>query len=186
MSIIKTRIIVMRIARHLGLIIIISFLLLSSCMKMETIPNHSSPEVGIPLEEMNKKLSISSPRGLGNSLLNGDDLELVVDNKSDHPVWFTDDYGVRIFIYIDNEWMEIEDKMSYETGEQYEFMLPPSHGDPFEMGASSMVPYQHNLKKTVPLRVIIIGRVVENKKVTQQATAAYIDLILKPSDIEWK
>lgn len=162
------------------IVFIFFILFLVSCGKTGTIPQNDMPDIGIPAEEMNLRLQIISPKGYQNTLKNNDDLALVVSVISDDNVAFKPDFGARIFIYQDNQWVELKNKMDYSVDMSLDRILSPYKKDPLQQATIVMVPFKQGLNKTVPMRVILIGNLVKNNQPSEIKTAGYIDLELNP------
>jgi len=125
---------------------------------------------------MNTKVQLSAPDGW-NKFKTGDNVSLVVKDISSDQILFKSDYGDRLFIYEDNNWKEIRDGTDYPEGS---IILNPFANDPFKNGATIIWPQLPDTSKPVALRIILVGNVYRNGQMTDEVTAGYIDVNLKP------
>jgi hypothetical protein len=137
------------------------------------------PDIGIPEQEVNSRMSVWV-YGAGNNIVvkNNEPIIMGVDVKSPNHIEFSYDYGVRLFLYNDEKWVEIENAMTYDESVRKEIILPLEGLNRY--GSAGLVPYYPNLKKSMPLRIVLIGRLVDDGEVSEEKTAGYIDVTLKP------
>jgi hypothetical protein len=76
--------------------------------------------VNIPLEEMNDYIQIDAPPEI-NSLIMGENIQLILVNSSDTPVILPQDYGVHIYQYVDRKWESVDNWFDYPPGEKVVF-----------------------------------------------------------------
>lgn len=140
------------------------------------------PDIGIPIEEANRDLEIYAPNGIGNTYKNADLLLLQVRNLSNDPIQFPIDYRIMLFIYEDDQWIQIGNNFEYQCPLRGcdEIIFPPSKNDFFQEGSIEASPYQPGLKKTLPCRLIIIGHKMSNGIITDETSVGYFDFQLKP------
>jgi len=136
-------------------------------------------ELNVKEENINNKIELSYPPKL-NSFKNDDDLKLYIDNISDNPIAVKPGFSVRIFVYEDKKWIEIENQMEYIETSYSLKVLRPSKGDPFKMAVVSFWPYYPKIQKKTPCRIIVSGQVMEDEVITEEITYSYIDITLKP------
>ena len=153
---------------------------LVGCAKKTTFPENGMPAIGVPIADMNTKLQILSPAGFNNTYKNNDPLSLIVKVVTDDQVAFTPDFGARMFIYQNEKWEEVKNTEEYSQDMSQYTIYSNAKDNPFEDGDPILCPSISNLPKTAPLRVIIIGNIYKDGKVTDTKTAGYIDLVLKP------
>jgi len=156
-------------------IIVCLFLLISISCKRETTPEEF-PNVGVPLEELNKKIELLAPYGL-NTFRTRDVVGLSVRIIGDEPIAFTHDYGARLFIPQNGEWEEVRNFGTYPRGI---IIVPPWDNNPRNEGAAGVGPELPDPEKPVLLRIVLIGNVYRNEQVTDERVGAYIDVELKP------
>jgi hypothetical protein len=151
-------------------------LLIASCKDKPSIPAGVMPDIGIPPEEMNTKMHLTVPDGW-NTFKIGDHVGLNVEVTSEDQIVFPPDFGARMFIYGNNQWKEVANFMTYPDGS---IVLSPSNGNPFNDGATDVVPILPDTEKPATLRIILVGDVYRDGQVTSEKTAAYIDVNLTP------
>lgn len=134
------------------------------------------PDIGIPQAEINTRIKLLAPDGW-NTFEQGDDMSLVVDIYSDDQIQFTYDFGARMFMLEDQEWVEVQNSVRYPSGS---FVLSPSEGNLQKTGAVVLDPVIPQTDHSVLLRVFVIGNIYSNDQVTDEKTATYIDLELNP------
>ena len=83
-----------------------------------------------------------------------------------------------MFIYEENQWVEIANFMKYPDG----YLVLSSLGDnPFsKYGAPAVDPILPDTSKPVTIRIILVGNIYRDGQITDEKTAAYIDVELKP------
>ena len=159
---------------------VIMVLFLSNCSGNQ-IPDEAMPDIGLPIENINRDIEMKSPNGFRNSFRNGERLTLMLIGISEYQIKFPMDYGSRLFAYRDDQWIEIENNMHYPTVEQYgELIISPSRDDILKQHVFSVVPYSPDLKTATPVRLIIVGNVVKNGKAANELTVGYFDFVLNP------
>jgi hypothetical protein len=156
-------------------LLLISFALLLTACKSPP-PASDMPELGIPEEEFNTKVRLSAPAGW-NTFKTDDVIGLAVEVISEEPVVFPHDYGARIFLWNNAEWLEINDEMIHPEGE---IIITSANNDPLNLGAASVYPVLPDPDKPAWVRIILIGNVYRNNEATDERVAAYIDVHLTP------
>lgn len=171
----------MKLSLFRQLTILIFLAMMTSC-SIHSIPDNEMPELGFPVEEANRDLELYSFTGYDNSYKNSDILTLLIKVKSDYPIHFPMDYGTRIFIYKEEQWLEIQNNMVYPTVEQYggENILPPSEDNILKEDLYAAAPYYSDLEKATPARLIVVGNIIENEKTTDELSVGYFDFVLYP------
>jgi hypothetical protein len=171
----------MKLLKHVFSLIIIMVVSLSACVKQPTsVPSDKVPGFDISIKEMNNKLKIISPIGLHNSFKNDQDLSLYLTVISDDQMAFKTDFGAKIFVFQDNQWVEVENRVDYPGEKTQYFSLSPAKGNPAEGASIILRPYKPGLNSVVPMRAIVVGYIMKNGDVTDEKTYGYIDLELKP------
>jgi hypothetical protein len=151
-------------------------LLVTACKAKPAIPADAMPDIGIPAEEMNTKLHLTAPNGW-NSFKIGDVIGLNVEGTSEDQIAFPPDYGARMFVYQNGQWKEIANFMTYPEGL---IILSPRKGNVFNDGTADLAPIFTNTTNPVTLRIILVGSIYRDGKVTAEKTAGYIDVNLTP------
>jgi hypothetical protein len=134
------------------------------------------PDVGIPANEMNKRFIIVAPEAINNFTTN-DTVDLVVEVISDDQILFGYDYGARMFIFENGDWVEVPSFVNYPDGK---VLLTNSQNDPFKRGYTFVSPTLSDPSKPVTLRIIVIGNIYRDEQITDEVAAAYLDVNLTP------
>jgi hypothetical protein len=169
----KLKTIINRFRLSLGLIFIF-MILVSGCNQASKLPQ--TPDLGIPANEFNSRVRLIAPYGLNNFKIN-DSVNLSVEVISNDQIMFRTDYGARIFELQDHAWVEVPNLTTYPEGY---YLLFPSKGDPFKQGVASVFPVLKDQNQPVRLRIVIIGNIYREGQMTDEQTAGYIDVVLKP------
>ena len=112
-----------------------------------------------------------------NTFKTKESINLVIKVISSDQIWFKSDYGVRLFVYEDAKWDEVGNDENYPTGN---IILSPADNDAFKNGATVIWPRLPDSTKPVTIRIILVGNVYRDGKMTNEVTAGYIDVNLKP------
>jgi hypothetical protein len=164
----------MRLSIRLIILLIALNSLLVACKA--PLPVSDMPEIGIPEEEFNTKVRLSAPAGW-NTFKTDDEIVLTVEVVSTNPVIFPNDYGARLFLWNNGQWLEIDDEMINPEGE---IIVSPANNDPRKLGAAGVYPVLPDPNKPAWVRIILIGNVYRNNEATDERVAAYIDVHLTP------
>jgi len=157
--------------------IFLLFVFLSGCQR---IPDGEMPDIGIPIENANRDMEIYSPKGFRNTFKNGQRLSLLVRVLSDYSIQPQLDSGIKLFMYQDQQWVEIENGFIYPLEHEADFIFVPSKDDFMKEGSISVVPYKQDLKAAASVRLIIVGNIVRDGKVTDELSVGYFDFVLNP------
>ena len=106
-------------------------------------------------------------------------LAVDVEVTTSDGVAFSQDYGVRLFVYVDDTWVEIENAMNYAESLPESEILP-IEGGIFKTGTAIFIPYYRDLKKPTRLRIVLVGNLVQEGTISEDKTAGYVDGILNP------
>jgi hypothetical protein len=132
-------------------------------------------EIGADLQE-NKYLQIIAPEGW-NSFKTGESISLMARNVSENQIAFAPDFGARIFIRTDKEWVEVGNKITYKNDPS---TLDPSDDWYVDKTISPIVdPVLPDNSVPCDIRIFIIGDLMENGKMSKKV-GSYIDLRLNP------
>ena len=160
------------------ILVSIVVIVLSSCGST----NDSGVQFTIPMSEIgadvqeNKYLQIIAPEGW-NSFKTGESISLMVRNISENQIAFAPDFGAKMFIRTDKEWVEVENKITYKNDPS---TLDPSDDWFVDKTVSPIVrPILSNDSVPYDIRVFIIGDLMENGKASKKV-GSYIDLKLNP------
>ena len=107
----------------------------------------------------------------------GADVDVLIYNQSDNPVWFSLGAEAQIFLFSpeNNQWEEIANKMHY-SGEDA-IIDTKEIGDFLHLSVS---PDLQNNGKEQKLRVAATGYVMKDGQKTDEAVLAYEEFIVKP------
>jgi|WetSurMetagenome_2_1015567.scaffolds.fasta_scaffold48106_1 hypothetical protein len=152
-------------------LIILVFLLMSSCTSRETI--EAMPGIDIPLAEYNTKFVITLWPGTPNAIKNGGIASLVLHNQSGISFVFSNDYGVKIFEKQSQGWKPVENRFEYPN---VKYLLQTSTGNPGGL-AFEASPFDPELKSPATVRIILIGHV---KDKPDETVGAFIDMEINP------
>jgi hypothetical protein len=151
-------------------------LLITACKDQPSIPAGVMPDIGISAKEMNTKVQLTAPDGW-NTFKIGDVIGLDVGVMSEEQIAFPPDYGARMFIYENNQWKEVANFMTYPEGS---IILSPRKGNYLNDGSANLDPMLTDATHPVTLRIILVGNIYRDGQVTNEKTAAYIDVNLTP------
>jgi len=141
----------------------------SSCSSAEKLPG-----VDVPLQQMNSQLRLSLPGG-AEHLQVGDSIPLIIQDLAQDPVVFPQDFGAKLFVRQNQQWVPVENDVGYPAGE---FVLLPVKQQPF--GAiSTFVDPVISQSPPVTVRAVVVGHLRHNGQ-TGQVVAAYLDITLQP------
>jgi hypothetical protein len=150
-------------------------IIVSGCQAANNAPPDMVLNLGVTKTEVNTRLKLTAP-DKWNDLNGGLPLGLLIDNVSDGDIEFDPKNGVKLFVYEDDQWKEIDNIMDYPEGK---FTLTPSKGDFFKMFNINLFPDLPVNTTVSSLRIVIIGKVVDQPAEDSQMTGAYIDISLK-------
>jgi hypothetical protein len=142
---------------------------------LEGPSNIPTPNIGIAVQN-GKYLEVIAPNGW-NSFKTDDSISLEIRNISKSQITAAPDFGARIFVLADNEWIEVENKIVYKNAP---FTLEPTENyDPMKTAATIVRPELFDYSITSKIRIFIVGTLIENGKEPKKV-ASYIDLTVSP------
>ncbi|HEY9076049.1 MAG TPA: hypothetical protein VIO61_05865 [Anaerolineaceae bacterium] len=152
----------------------------AGCSNDVSTPDIPLPDLGVKVSEYNRRLHLFPLEG--QKIFNNRQwMDIIVENLGEHNISFPIDYGVQIFLFLDNQWLKISDLVEYPLVNPNDLLtIPPSKGDLRRMGTVSIVPYYPGLKKRTPMRVFVIGSVYKDGKITDERVGTYMDAFLEP------
>jgi hypothetical protein len=161
-----------------GILISIIIFVLSSCNALSNLVESSTvptPNIGIDVQS-GKYLEITAPKGW-NSFKTDDLISLEIRNISKNQIIADPDFGARIFVLTDGEWIEVENKIVYKNDP---FTLDPTENyDPMKTASTGVRPELLDYSIRSEVRIFIVGTLIENGKESKKV-ASYIDLTLNP------
>jgi hypothetical protein len=135
---------------------------------------------GILPEELNTRVRITAPVGLGNTYRNNSPLSLIIEVISDDQIAFSKDFGARIYIYDHDMWIEIKNNMEYAEETENGYILSPIKADHSNSGIVNLAPFYPDISQKLQMKIIISGHVYKDGQITSQITGGFINLTLKP------
>lgn len=100
-------------------------------------------------------------------------VHLVIRNSTNKNVIFPGDYNIAIFGYIDGEWVNMNNCMTYSTNE---ISVPPIKE--FPLGdLISVLPCTGTVKESIPVRIEISGKL---NNLLKTSVGAYYEIELIP------
>lgn len=152
--------------------------MLSSCTTATNSTEPSSiptPDIGADVQK-DKYLEVLAPDGW-NSFNTNTSISLEIRNVSENQITSGPDFGVRIFIRTDKEWIEVKNKAGYEY--QLFTLDPTENYDPRNTAAIGVRPDLPDNSISYRLRIFVVGNLMENGKGSKKV-ASFIDLELHP------
>ena len=159
--------------RGIKIIISISLIL---CACTETLPS-DSPIDSVSLDELNQEIILEAPAEW-NSFRVGEAITLSIINISSDPILFDANFGRRIFVYDNKQWVEKEDQISNFHND--ELVLTPNNSDQTNIYSTSIFPVLDDVTKKTTMRIFILGNLLINGEKQENITGAYIDITLIP------
>ena len=107
-------------------------------------------------------------------------ITLLIYNESSHFLLFTGEYFVRLLTFNDGEWIEVANSLTYSGSKT----LSPKGTillDQTSTWAKPQITEQifKPDEKVLPLRIVVIGEILENDIRTGEFAAAYVDVDIK-------
>ena len=158
----------------LVLIIVVNLILLYGCRSGDIKTAEIMPGIKIPLDQMNVELQLTAPLE-ANTFKIGDIIGLVIVNLTNNPIWFPQNYGVKIFEQKSGQWNPIENNFGYPEGDT--LLLPKKQ----ELFGGKIIDALPSLSDDQPvvIRVFVIGK-IQDKSSSGKEVGAYLDVSLNP------
>jgi hypothetical protein len=113
----------------------------------------------------------------------GESIALLLMNRTNTSISFEPGFGSRLFVYVEEElaWMEIPNKVEY-IGDEY--VLEPRVPDLTSEWAVvvSVAPDFEGIEQPESIRVLVVGRAIENATPTRTRIGAFIDVALSAQE----
>jgi hypothetical protein len=154
------------------LVILWIMLMIGSCTSDNQSPLLVAPGIDVKEKNWNTAFRLRDDPAFANTHKNGETLFLRVENLSKETIIFPDDFGVKLFITDDQEWIGVQNNVYY-TGPNY---LPVKSEYPLGL-VINVLPYVPNLASPRSIRVIVVGYAQDNNK---EILGAYLDVPLNP------
>jgi hypothetical protein len=160
----------MNFVRQFGRLSLFMLMLAVSLAGCSSSDNKFQEAVGIPLADY---LDITNLDTV--SKITGDDIYLLVANKTDDCVIFPKDYGIQVFAYIDGIWTKVSTLGQYANPEKIT-LLPKKNNNPDAI--VSLLPDYSTIKTSNPqkVRVVLAGYLCQNDVPAENPTGDYIEL----------
>jgi hypothetical protein len=131
----------------------------------------------VPELELNTAIRLLISDQLTNEFTIGYSFDLLLENTSEHQVWFPQGYGLRVFSYSEDskEWIELQNRVEYVSG--IEDILDP-HGKGNWLAVVSANPEITKSIEPVSVRILVVGEIFTGGRPTGEQVGAYIDVSL--------
>jgi hypothetical protein len=132
-------------------------------------------------QDINKSIRLIMARSTPDqdSIVYGDSVGFVVENKSEYDIYFLASDDVKIFAFVGEIWIEIEDSPAIYLPSEHRYLPPMSDGMPSYVAISAR-PIFADLKKKTEVRVLVIGTVMQEGQPTDIKVAAYHKVWVEP------
>ncbi len=158
------------------IILLIPVLFLTSCQKEQILICENDPTILKSIKDVNHSIKIFTPSEL-NIFKNNRSISVELQNMSGKSIYFSEDYGINIFVKINGEWYPTQNKFSYPPGEK----VLPSVDSTIPSGVLIDAFPVVDKNEITQTRIVIIGNIGDkNGNITDEKIAAYADFVLKP------
>lgn len=154
-------------------LLIINVLVMNACTDQSKAIVEKLPGIDIPLTEFNTKFRLQAWSGEPQFYKAGDSLDFAIDNLSNETIYFSSDFGAKIFKKQNSGWEPVLNGMGYP---EVENILFTSAVNPTGL-VLSVFPDTNELNTSAIYRIVAIGH-VENKP--NEQIGAYIDVRYEP------
>ena len=110
------------------------------------------PEIQIPEEDMNRQIELLQPNE-GDRLLQGHPIPLVFVNHSENPIAVTENDGIHIFQLLNDEWVEVENRMDYPLEDIIIYPKAYRQNQPVWTVVNPVI----NSEEPISIRIVILG-----------------------------
>lgn len=118
-------------------------------------------------------------------ILIGETISIWIENISHKTIVFPADYGSKIFSYDDsvNTWWEVEDE-TIRSAEREITIYPETDLSKEHINSTgfSIHPVLVNSGKSITVRVVVIGEILEDNELSGRKIGSYIDIVFEPGD----
>lgn len=171
------------------LFVLVSFCLtiLLSCSKQSDIKTSDLEKqfsTIVPLADMNKSLQIAVARDVASneqSFRLGSAIPVEVFNKSPHFVSSDFNSQIKLLIYENSQWVEVKNDITYSDT----MLISPQGTLLLDLQYTWVQPNLDgsNLRSSntkIPIRIVVIGEIMEDNTRTGKNIGAYVDVFVKP------
>jgi hypothetical protein len=132
------------------------------------------PDIGIAVKDLNRHLKIDTP-AIVPSFQKDDRIILVVENLSSSPILVEPAKSVKLFRKSISGWEPVQNNFNYN---EVSWLLPGKGGHMLGDVQFGIFPDLYNLKESITLRVVVIGKFDHRPGV--ENTVSYVDITVKP------
>lgn len=135
----------------------------------------------IPVSDMNKSIRIKL-LGEEEKYSSGSAIYLILENKSSDFISFDKNTQIKLLRNMDTQWLEVENASTYSDT----VVLDPQSEPGLNMQTTVVKPIlnQNSSSDTnalIPLRIVIVGEIMNGSTPTGKKVGAYIDVFLNPA-----
>jgi hypothetical protein len=149
-------------------------IILAACGKHSSLPVDL---IGfeVPENEINHRMHLYAPKEI-NTFKTNESIRIAAEGTSEDQIAFN--YSdVKMFIGQDDQWKEVD---NFAKQHPDLTVLSPYKGSVFNTELIVLSPILPDPSQPVKLRIVIIGHVMSKGIITDEVTADYIDVELKP------
>lgn len=166
------------IRKHLWFMLLMC-LFLNGCTESSRQEDQAFLElIGKKVIDVNQSIKLELATGLPNSKLLGDDIYMVVTNNTGKKIQYSLNEDLKVFVQIQEEkWMQVRNNVHYSK----DYIISNPEGPDAVWSKSldlTFAPEINNANKTVTVKLVVIGQIMEGDIVTDQLVASYYDLVL--------
>jgi len=162
----------------------ISFVILIGCSKVPTQDISEAEKqfaTIIPVSDMNKsvRIKVINKQEFYSS---GSDISIILENKSSYFISFDTDMPIKLLRNIDAQWVDVENVITYLDT----MLLNPKSEPGLNFQTTSVKPMlgkndSGNTNALIPLRIVVVGEIMNGDTPTGKQAGAYIDVLIKPA-----
>jgi hypothetical protein len=153
----------------------------------------------MPADNVNGSITLSTRLHVDTKFKVGEPIELRLTNNSDEIVAIPWDFGLKFFVYSNDEWVELQNLMEYYYGYKAEdnvyksrkalptdwYYLPPKgvEHDGVVSDGFTVVSGKPNLPSSdlpLTLRILVTAKIYREGELTDELVAAYKDVRIVP------
>lgn len=138
--------------------------------------------IPIALEDMNDQMTLSLPNlydGVYEPKI-GEIVTLALESHVDENIYFPSNYGVSIYNYYDNQWVEVKNLLDGRYYPISNRQISPTNNDVVGRVLISFEPDISNQITPTDLRIVVIGTVTHPEQNSSETVGAYLDITLNP------
>ncbi|MEW6403490.1 MAG: hypothetical protein AB1649_16965 [Chloroflexota bacterium] len=162
-----------------GILLGMTIILVSSCSLMSKAAEQSAistPDIEIEVQNQ-EYLEVTAPEGW-NSYKTIEPVALLIRNISETGIVADADFGARIFLHSEDEWIEVQNKAVYPSTDPIN-LEPNKEFDPMKVEELIVFPDLPDDSVVSQIRIFLVGTLVRNEK-ESETVATFIDMTLTP------